>query len=103
MRAVWLSVSRVSIRPADRGQVDAGAVTDRQQRGQESRSAATRCAWVSASPTSRRPTAPAGRQRRVLRDRGPDPVDDELGLPGVREHLEDQRPGLRVHEDATSR
>ena len=80
--------------PAHLGQVRAAVRRRRRPAASASasRSAATRCAWLSASPTSRRPhSASRPAEPRVRLDRGPHPVDRERRVPGV---LEDRRaPG----------
>ena len=84
--------------PADRGQVEPGRSTPPASSADSaSRSAATRCAWVSASPISRRPhsaSRPPSRGSAAIAARTRSTTNSRV--PGVLERGDDQVAGVGV-------
>ena len=99
MRCVWFSVSRVKSRPIAARSMPGRSTPPVSRAVRASRSAATRCAWVSASPMSRRPhsaSRPATRWSSAIAARTRSTTNTEL--PAVAQALDDDGAGVRVEE-----
>ena len=99
IRRVWFSTRRVNIRLMAARSMPGRSTVPVSRLVRASRSAATRCAWLSASPTRRRPhSASRPATLRSASIAAADPLDHVRLLALVVQHLVHQRPGVRVDE-----
>ena len=101
MRRVCASVIRPNIRTSSARSAPAPGTAPTSSAVRASRSAATRCAWLSASPTSRRaPEREPPGDARVGVDRAAHLAQHELGVALVLQHGRHELVGARVEEGA---